>query len=126
MKRLDVIGNLGREPEARYTPQGKYIVDVSVAVNTGYGDNKETEWIKATLWEKSAESFNKLATKGTKVWLSGTPKIETWVGKDKEAHAQINLTVRDFQILAGYAEKEESDNPYDDSAEAVDEVLQGE
>jgi single-strand DNA-binding protein len=126
MKTMIVTGNLGRDPESRYTPKGKMVTTASIAVNSGYGENKETEWIKLTFWEKSAELFAKLAQKGTKVLVSGTPKVEAWVGKDKEAHAQINLTVREFEILAGFAEREDSDNPYDDSDEALDEVLQGE
>jgi single-strand DNA-binding protein len=126
MKNMQLTGNLGRDPESRYTPQGKMVTTANVAVNSGFGDNKTTEWIKLTFWEKSAETFAKLAAKGTKVWISGTPKIETWQGKDKGFNAQINITVRDWEILAGYAEKEDSDNPYNDSAEAVDEVLQGE
>lgn len=126
MKTLIITGHFGREVEARYTPAGKLVATVSVAVTTGFGDNKETEWIKATFWEKSAEIIRKLTRKGTKVLLTGTPKVEAWIGKDKEAHAQINLNVRDFEILAGFADKDEDQStPYDEYApEAVDEALE--
>ena len=108
--RLELFGNLGRDPESRYTPQGKMVTTVSVAVTMGYGDNKKTEWIKATLWEKNAELFHKLTQKGTMVWLSGTPKVSTWNGKDDgEAKAQMEITVREFRILKGFAKKEEAD-----------------
>lgn len=111
--RLELFGNLGRDPESRYTPQGKMVTTVSVAVTLGYGDNKKTEWVKATLWEKNAELFAKLTQKGTMVWLSGTPKVSAWESKSGEAKSQLEITVKEFRVLKGFAEREESDNPYD-------------
>lgn len=112
--RLELFGNLGRDPESRYTPQGKMVTTASVAVTLGYGDNKKTEWVKATLWEKNAELFAKLTQKGTMVWLSGTPKVSAWESKSGEAKSQLEITVREFRVLKGFAKQdEESDNPYD-------------
>lgn len=105
--KLQVFGNLGRDPEAKYTPQGKMVATATIAVTVGYGDHKKTEWIKAVLWEKNAEMFNQMAKKGTSVYLEGTPKISTWLSKEGEAKGQIELTVREFRILKGGAPKQE-------------------
>ena len=106
--KLEVFGNVGREPEGKYTPAGKFVVEASVAVETGYGDNKGTTWVKATFWEKNAELFKQLAKKGTFVYLSGTPKLSFWNKKDGgEATGQIELTVREFRILKNGAQARE-------------------
>ena len=107
MKTLTITGHFGRDVETRYTPAGKLVGEVNVAVTTGYGDNKETEWIKATFWEKSAETVKRLTRKGTKILLVGTPKVEVWKSKNGEPNARIALTVREFEILAGFADQEE-------------------
>ena len=116
MLRLDLIGNLGRDVEAQYTPQGKMVAHASVGVSVGYGDNKRTEWVKITLWEKSAESFNKIAQKGTTVWVSGTPKLSTWLSKKSEPQAQIELTVREYRVLKGGKPRDEGEVDEDEPA----------
>lgn len=105
--RLQIFGNVGKEPESKYTPQGKMVTTASVATTIGYGDNQKTEWVKIVLWEKAAENFKKLATKGTFIYAEGTPKVSTWLSREGEAQAQIELTVRDFRILKNGAKKEE-------------------
>lgn len=113
--RLEVFGRLGGDPELQYTPSGKLVTSPSVAVSSGYGESKKTEWVKCTFWEKSADLFGKLAKKGTYVWVSGTPKIETWES-DGKSNARMVITVREFKILSGGRpkdEEEEGDNPYD-------------
>jgi single-strand DNA-binding protein len=114
MLRLDLIGNLGHDPDAKYTPQGKMVVNASVGVTVGWGDNKRTEWVKLVLWEKSAESFNQIAQKGTTVWVSGTPKLSTWLSKKNEAQGQMELTVREFKILKGGRPKDGSEPDEDE------------
>lgn len=111
--RLEVFGNLGRDPEMKYTPQGKAVTEASIAVTIGYGENKKTEWIKAVVWEKTGELFNQLSQKGTQVWLSGTPKLKYWKTKEGEANGQIELTVKEFRILKNGAKKEGSEDEPD-------------
>ena len=50
------VGHCGKEPEMRYTPQGKAVTSFSVAVDDGFGQNKKTIWLRVSCWDKTAES----------------------------------------------------------------------
>lgn len=118
---VTIFGNLGRDPESKFTPAGKLVIEFSVGVTVGFGDNKRTDWYKCTAWEKNAELIGKLCVKGTTVWLRGTPKLELWSAKDGgEARGQIHVTVRDWRIMKGGKAKEEAAEatPYDANEQA--------
>ena len=81
---LILIGNLGKEPEMRFTPSGQPVTTLSVATNRRYsGANgqavKETTWSRVTSWGKQAETCNQFLHKGSKVLVEGrlTPDPET-------------------------------------------------
>ena len=123
--KIDAFCTLGREPESKYTPAGKMVTDVSAAVETGSGDYKKTEWVKLTIWgEKFGELFAGMTKKGTYVWISGVPKIESWKDKEGETKTQLNVNVKDFRILRNGKPRGDEDqtNPYADE----EEVQQGE
>ena len=99
MKKLEVIGNIGKI-SMKYTPEGKAVTEFTVAVNEGSGEKKTTEWVKAVAWEKAGELINQYAGVGSKIFISGKCKIETWSDKTSgEARASLVLTVRDFEFL---------------------------
>jgi single-strand DNA-binding protein len=106
---LHIFGRLGSDPEARYTPNGNYVIDVPLAVNIGWGENKKTVWIKVVMWKKTAENFIKFAKKGTFVYLEGTPSVEVWKSKEGEPKGQLVLTAIDFKLLGGSKSREEAE-----------------
>ena len=111
MKEIKVIGNIGKI-DMKYTPQGKALTEFSVAVNTkGKNGEKETEWFKCTAWEKVAEIIHQYAKAGSKIYVSGLPKVEAWTSKEGEARAQIVVTVREFEFLSKI---EHSEQPADE------------
>ena len=111
---MQVIGNLGKDVELRYTDAGKLFASTSVGVEIGWGDRKDTEWVSVVVWgEEAAQRFHDFCHKGTKVFLSGTPKANAWKSGEGEAKGQINLNVREFRVLSGGKPKQDSDNPYD-------------
>ena len=114
MKRLKIIGNIGKSVDMKYTPAGKAVTEFSVACNEGKGDNKTTEWVKVVAWEKTAEILNEYAKPGSKIYLYGDCKIEVWKDKSTdEARAQLVLTVREFEFLCDGKKKEtEGDSIY--------------
>ncbi len=69
--RVTLIGNLGREPELRYTAGGKAVVNLRLAVTTGFGDNAQTDWFNVVAWEKLAEACNQYLAKGRAVLVEG-------------------------------------------------------
>jgi single-strand DNA-binding protein len=74
-------GRLTRDPELRYTPNEKAVVDITVAVNDGYGDKKTAYFVDATVWGKAAENLCKFFAKGDPVFLEGKIVQETWEDK---------------------------------------------
>lgn len=103
-----LIGNLGQEPDCRYTPQGTFLASTSIGVNDGWGDNKKTYWFKLNCWGKLGENFNKLCQKGTKVIVEGRLKINEWNDKEGNKRTSVEVDVTDFTLLARGREKEEA------------------
>jgi len=67
LNRVQLIGNLGSDPEMRYTPGGKAVANMRLAVNTGFGDNQRTDWFTLVAWEKLAEACNNHLSKGSRI-----------------------------------------------------------
>jgi len=70
--KLELIGRVGRDPEMRFSPDGKAITSFSVAVNAGYGEHKKTLWVRVTAFSKLAEHCNEYLHKGSLVHVEGT------------------------------------------------------
>ncbi|MEW5717376.1 MAG: single-stranded DNA-binding protein [Chloroflexota bacterium] len=106
-QRLVLVGNLGRDPEMRYTPQGTPVTSLSVATsrryNTADGQQKqETVWFRVSVWGKQAETANQYLAKGRKVLIegyligdeNGGPRIWT----DKEGKPRTSFEVRALSV----------------------------
>lgn len=81
-------GNVGKDPEVRFTPSGKMVVSFSVATNRQYKSKdgetvKETVWLRVTTWEKLAEVVNTYVSKGMKVLIEGTLTPDPATGSPK-------------------------------------------
>src|SRR4030042_163307 len=110
-KRILLTGNLGRDPEAKYTDDGDFICEFSIAVQSGYGENKTTEWYDCVAWKKIGEILNEYLKKGSRVQVEGDFKQSFWISKKTgEATGKIQLTVKDFQFLS--PKKEQSETPF--------------
>ena len=70
-QKIIIIGNLGRDPEMRYTPEGSPVTSFSVATSRRFGDKEETTWFRVTVWNKQAETCNQYLHKGSKVLVEG-------------------------------------------------------
>lgn len=100
------LGILGRDPEMRYSPQGKAVTKMSAAVSIGWGDKKRTNWYNCIAWEKQAEQINNLAGKGTKIIIHGTQALRDWTDKNGEARRSVEITVMDYSIVSGMKKDE--------------------
>jgi single-strand DNA-binding protein len=72
------IGRLTRDPEVRYTQAGKAVASFSLAVDSGFGDNKRTDFINVTCWDKMAEMVGNNLIKGIKVLVEGRLQISNY------------------------------------------------
>lgn len=108
-----IIGNLGRDPELRYTPAGKPVTEFTVAVNRKWKDGEETTWYKVTCWGPLAETTNQYLKKGRQVMVIGDQlKASAWKGQDGEPRATLELTARDVRFLGGSGEPEYDSGGY--------------
>jgi len=92
------IGNLGRDPEKRYTPSGTAVINASIGVDTGYGDNKRTDWVPLVIWGKAAETFEQLCQKGTMIAVTATYQTSEYE-KDGEKRYRHEFRVESWQLL---------------------------
>jgi single-strand DNA-binding protein len=91
-----IIGNLGRDPEMRYTPNGQAVTQFTVAVNRNYKDasgewKEETEWFRVVAWAALAERTAEYLRKGRKVYVEGRLQTRTWDGQDGQKHYTTEL-----------------------------------
>ncbi len=101
-----IVGNLGRDPEMRYTPSGTAVTNFSVAVSRRWtgrdGTQQEkTTWFRVAAWEKLAELSNQYLSKGRRVLVEGEVDASAWQGQDGQPRASLELTARNIQFLGG-------------------------
>ena len=115
-QKMVIAGNLGRDPEMRYTPSGQAVTNLNVATNRQYTSNsgekvKETTWFRVSVWGKQAESCNQYLHKGSKVLVEGrmnqdpaTGGPRVWTGTDGSPRASFELTAQTVRFLSSRQE----------------------
>ncbi|MBA7534261.1 Single-stranded DNA-binding protein [subsurface metagenome] len=88
LNKVLLIGNLGRDPEMRFTPDGKAVTDFSLAVSDGKAD---TVWYRIVCWQGLAEVVNKSLVKGRQVYVEGRLHPKQWEGKDGKLHTSLDV-----------------------------------
>lgn len=102
--KITIIGNLGRDPELRYTPQGDAVCDFSVAVNDRKKDKSGefqdvTTWFKVTFWGKQGENASKYLTKGRQVYVEGRLQLEEWTDRDGNPRQTLAIRGSELQFI---------------------------
>ena len=113
--KLIIVGNLGRDPECRYSPTGQAVTNFSVASSRSYTNSNgekvdETTWFRVSVWGKQAESCNEYLRKGSKVLVEGRltadanggPRI--WNGKDGNPRASFEVSASTVRFLSSKGE----------------------
>lgn len=112
--KIIIVGNLGRDPELRYTPQGLAVCNFSMATSEKKRDKAGemqdvTTWFKVTLWRQQAETAAKYLTKGTQVYIEGRLKVEEWTDRDGNNRHTLEVTASDMQFLSSSGSRSEDD-----------------
>jgi single-strand DNA-binding protein len=108
---IQIIGNLGKNPEMRYTPSGQAVTSFTVAANRSFTKDdkqvKETTWFRVSAWGKTAEACNQYLMKGSLVFVEGrlTPDPETggpriWTNKDGTPAASFEINAQNVRFLS--------------------------
>jgi single-strand DNA-binding protein len=102
--KIHIIGNLGRDPELRYTPQGTAVCQFSVATNERRRDKAGeqqdiTTWFRITAWGKQAETASKYLSKGRRVYVEGRLHMEEWTDREGKARQTLEVNASEIQFL---------------------------
>lgn len=109
LNKVMLIGNLGREPEMRYTPSGTAVTNATLAVG-GFANGQETtEWFRLVLWEKNAENFAQYAHKGRQVYVEGRLASRKYTDRDGIERQVWEVVAYQFQLLGPATEAEDDD-----------------
>ena len=104
MNKVILMGNLGRDPELRHTAKGNPVVNLSLATtrwkkNEAGESTPETEWHRAIVWGKRAESCAQFLTKGSRVFLEGTIQSRSWEDKEGKQRRTSEILVDRIQFM---------------------------
>ena len=102
LNNMQIIGNLGADPEMRYTPGGAPVTTFSVAVSERFRrqdgtEAEDTQWFRCEVWNKLAENCNQYLAKGRRVYVQGKVRLETFQKNDGTMGASLRL--RAFSVL---------------------------
>ena len=118
LNKVELIGNLTRDPELRYTPAGAAVCTFGLATNrqwtTDSGDKKEdVEFHRIVSWNKLAELCSQLLTKGRKVYVEGRLQTRKWTGQDQVERTTTEIVISDMIILDSRSANVVRDNDFD-------------
>jgi single-strand DNA-binding protein len=97
LNKITLIGNVGSDPEMRYTPNGKAVTSFRMATNYRYNGpdgerREETEWFRVSVWGKQAESCNQFLSKGRRVYVEGRLRSRNWEGQDGQMRTSLEVS----------------------------------
>src|SRR3954462_9545502 len=109
--KIIIVGNLGKDPELRYTPQGKAVCSFTLATTDKTRDGETTTWFKVTVWDKKAEVAAKYLEKGKQVYIEGRLSVEEWTDRDDNNRYTLAVTASDMQFIGNRVDSEYTE-PY--------------
>lgn len=104
LNKVMIIGNVGTDPEMRFTPNGNPVTSFRIATNRSYttpeGERKEeTEWFDVVTWNRLAENCNQFLTKGQRTYVEGRLKTRSWEGQDGQKHFRMEIIANSVIFL---------------------------
>jgi len=115
MNHIRMIGNLGRDPELRYTGQGVPVLNFSMAHTERFKDKEpRTHWFRVLLWGKTAERFAASGLhKGQRVMVFGKVLINEWEDKDGARRSETQIHANQLYLLASFDQPEQQESRSD-------------
>jgi single-strand DNA-binding protein len=111
-----LVGNLGRDPELRYTAQGTPVCTLSIATSEKRKDrNGEwqdiTTWFRVTLWNRQAETASQYLQKGRQVYVEGRLRVEEWTDRDGKSRYTLEVHGTDMQFIGSRGDDQMHERP---------------
>ena len=109
LNKVMLIGNLGKDPEMKYTPSGMPVTTFSVAVSRSWrtpeGENREeTEWFRVVAWQKLAETCNEYLRKGMRVYIEGRLQTRKWTDQQGQERYTTEVVANEMVMLTSREE----------------------
>lgn len=106
VNKVHIIGNLGRNPETRYSPSGSAVTNASVACTRSWKSKagekqEETEWVRVVFYDKLAEIAGQYLKKGSQVYIEGRMKTRKWQNKQGQDVYTTEVIAEQMQMLGG-------------------------
>ncbi len=116
LNRVQIIGNLGADPELRTTTNGARVANISVATSRRWNDRQgqqqeKTEWHKVIFWEKLAELCERYLKRGDRVYVEGSIEYRQYEDKDGQTRYITEIRGREIIMLGGRGENAQYDAP---------------
>ena len=106
VNKVILVGNLGKDPEVKYTPQGTAVAKITLATNESFKDKdgqwqERTEWHNVVLWARLAEIAGEYLKKGNKVYIEGRLQTRSWEDKQTNQKKYMTEVVAATMVLLG-------------------------
>ena len=103
---VTIVGNLGQDPEIRYTPSGVPVSNFTVAVNEVYTNKdgekvKKVHWFKVTAFKRLAEIVGQYCAKGSRIGVRGQLQYRLWQDDEGGNHSTVEIRARELELLSG-------------------------
>ena len=109
VNKVILVGNLGRDPELRYTQQGQAVANFTLATNENFtkkdGNREErTEWHRIVVWGRTAETCSQYLSKGRTVYIEGRLQTREWENREGQKQRTTEIVANTVQFLGGRGE----------------------
>lgn len=109
INKVILIGNLGSDPEVKYTPSGAAVANVSLATNESWNDRngerqERTEWHRLVFWSRLAEIVGQYLKKGSKIYVEGRLQTRQWDDQSGQKRYTTEIVASEMQMLDGRGE----------------------
>ena len=120
VNKVILVGNLGQEPELRYTGSGTAVCNMRLATNESYKDREgnlvdKTEWHNVVAWDRLAEICNEYLQKGSQVYFEGSLQTRSWEDRDGNTRYTTEVKAREMMFLDGNRNGGPSGGEFDQS-----------
>lgn len=113
VNKVILVGNVGKEPEVKYTPSGVPVASLALATNERYKDKQSGEWAERTewhslkAWQKTAEIIGEYVRKGSKIYVEGRLQTSSWEDKQSgEKKYRTEVVVDELVLLSDKQDKQ--------------------
>ena len=115
VNKVIIVGNLGQDPEARFTPQGTAVTNLSIATNESWKNQEgqiqdRTEWHRVVLYGKMAETAGEYMRKGSMVYVEGRLRTKEWEDQNQNKRKTTEIMCDNFTMLGRRGDNQPSQN----------------